>query len=218
MDNQNPSVIKTETTKLKQIELCADGKYRWSYEYDMLRNPSILFTVLKIFAFIILGLGLFMLILGLFDGNGFLETLVFAGKMVLVIGGIFLFLAIVSYLLLAFIFNRKYMVLFEMDENGILHRQMQKQVKKAQVLAFITAMAGLMAKRPTTVGAGLLSATKTSSYSTFASVRSVKAYPGRHLIKVNEPFNYNQIYVDEDFDFVYNFIREHCPKVKGKES
>ncbi|MBR5068903.1 MAG: hypothetical protein IKX25_05835 [Bacteroidales bacterium] len=214
MDNQNPSVINAETTKLKKIELCADGKYRWAYEYDMLRNPSILFTVLKIFAFLVLGLGLLMLILGLYDGNGFLETLVFAGKMVLVIGGIFLFLAIVSYLLLALIFNRKYMVLFEMDENGILHRQMQKQVKKAQVLAFITAMVGLMAKRPSTVGAGLLSATKTSSYSTFSSVRSVKAYRRRHLIKVNEPLNYNQIYVDEDFDFVYNFILSHCPKVK----
>jgi len=211
--NSESSVLKTETTKLKQIELCADGKYRWAYEYDMLRNPSILFVVLKVFAYIILGMGLLFLIMGLFDGNDFLETLLFSGKMVLILGGIFLFLAIVSYLILALVFNRKYMVLFEMDENGILHRQMQKQVKKAQALAFITAMVGLMAKRPSTVGAGLLSATKTSSYSTFSSVRSVKAYRGRHLIKVNEPFNYNQVYVDEDFDFVYDFIRSHCPKV-----
>ena len=106
------------------------------------------------------------------------------------------------------------MVLFEMDENGILHRQMQKQVKKAELLGFITAMVGILAKRPTTVGAGLLAATKTSSYSTFSAVRSVKAYRYWHLIKVNEPFCLNQVYVDEDFDFVYNYIRSHCPKVK----
>ena len=53
MVNQNSEslALKTEPTKLKQIELCADGKYRWAYEYDMLRNPSILFVVLKIFAY-----------------------------------------------------------------------------------------------------------------------------------------------------------------------
>ena len=93
MVNQNSEslALKTEPTKLKQIELCADGKYRWAYEYDMLRNPSILFVVLKIFAYLILGMGLLILILGLFDGSDFVETLLFSGKMMLVLGGIFWF-------------------------------------------------------------------------------------------------------------------------------
>ena len=89
MVNQNSEspALKTEPTKLKQIELCADGKYRWAYEYDMLRNPSILFLVLKIFAYLIFGMGLLILILGLFDGSDFVETLLFSGKMMLVLGG-----------------------------------------------------------------------------------------------------------------------------------
>ena len=36
-----------------------------------------------------------------------------------------------------------------------------------------------------------------------------------NTIKVNEPFAKNQIYCDsEDFDFVLNYILEHCPKLK----
>ena len=32
----------------KNIVLCPDGKYRWYYEYPMLKNPVILFTVWKV--------------------------------------------------------------------------------------------------------------------------------------------------------------------------
>ena len=42
-----------EADNLKQITYCNDGKYRWVYEFNMWRNPSILLTVLKIFAYII---------------------------------------------------------------------------------------------------------------------------------------------------------------------
>ena len=47
------------------------------------------------------------------------------------------------------------------------------------------------------------------------NVRKVKGVKRRNLIKVNEPFFFNQVYAeDEDFDFVFNYIRSHCPKVK----
>ena len=40
---------KTQEKKPEQIsekiQLCPDGKYRWIYEYDMLKNPSILLTM-----------------------------------------------------------------------------------------------------------------------------------------------------------------------------
>lgn len=82
------------------------------------------------------------------------------------------------------------------------------------MVGWISAFAALAAGKPTAAGSGLLSATKTSSYSTFSAVRRVKAYPRRHLIKVNEPFCKNQIYVDDDFEFVYTYICSHCPKAK----
>jgi len=216
MKNKNTSetaMVKEKAPGLKQIELCADGKYRWIYEFNMLKNPTIFFTVLNVFGVAILIEMIIIIIIGLVNGD-VLESLKLAGQVAGVMLGIFIVLSIPAYLIVAARYNWKYVVLFEMDHEGIMHRQMKDQVKKAQAMGWITALAGLVAGRPSTVGAGILSATKTSSYSTFSVVRSVKPYRRRHVIKVNEPFCLNQVYVDEDFDFVLDFIRSHCPKAK----
>ena len=41
-----------------RIQLCPDGKYRWSYEVNLWRNPSILFDLLKAAGVIMLGIWL----------------------------------------------------------------------------------------------------------------------------------------------------------------
>ena len=54
-------------------------------------------------------------------------------------------------------------------------------------------------------------------YSEFDKVRKVKSYPRRGLIKVNERFSHNQVYVfSEDFDFVNDYIISHCKNLKEK--
>jgi hypothetical protein len=43
----------------------------------------------------------------------------------------------------------------------------------------------------------------------------VKPHRRWHTINVNEPFAKNQVYTTkEDFDFVLDYILQHCPKVK----
>ena len=191
-----------------------DGKYNWNYEVSLYKNPTILFLVWKIFFWIIIGICIFSSILTLMDGiygwKGVLENIKF----------FFIFLIImevlctIGYLIYALMMGGKYKVHFEMDEKGILHEQEKMQAEKAKKIGLATAIVGVMAKKPSTVGAGLNS-TRTSMYSDFEKVKKVKAYPNRNLIKVNEPFSKNQVYVKkEDFDFVYQYIKEHCKNTK----
>ena len=206
--------LESKTYQGKEVRLCADGKYRWAYEMNLLKNPTIFLTTLKVMVISIGIIGLFMLAITAFNGDLDMEWLQFWLKLMGIILGIFLGLAIISILVTAAILG-KYVVLFEMDEKEVVHIQMPRQVKKAEVIGLITALVGIMAKNPTTMGAGMLAASKSKSTSEFANVRHVKARRWRNLIKVNQLLNKNQVYVsDEDFDFVYNFIKSHCKNVR----
>ena len=45
------------------VQLCQDGKYRWVFEMSLYKNPTILFLLLKIFAWIGFGIWLFTILL-----------------------------------------------------------------------------------------------------------------------------------------------------------
>ena len=121
-------------------------------------------------------------------------------------------LTFLGVLLLSALYGGKYVVLFEMDEQEIKHIQLPRQVKKAQALGMLTALVGVLANKPTAAGAGLLASGKTTSTSEYKKVRRVVARRALHLIKVNQLLEKNQIYVpDEDFDFVYEYIKSRCP-------
>jgi hypothetical protein len=204
--------VESKTYQGKEVRFCSDGKYRWVYEMNMLKNPTIFFTVLKVMMISIGIVWLFGLIIGLGDMK--LDYFLFWTKLSGIMLGIFVVLTIIGVLITAAILG-KYVVLFEMDEKEVTHIQMPRQVKKAEVIGLITALVGAMAKSPTTMGAGVLAASKTKSTSVFANVRCVKARRRLNLIKVNQLFDKNQVYVaDEDFDFVYNFIKARCVNAK----
>ena len=209
-----PPPYQTGPSYGSHIQLCQDGKYRWIYEMHMMKNPVIFFTVLKIFGWILFTGWLIMSIIDLIEGNG-VEAILNAGKVMLLFFVGIIVLTFLGYTIVAAMNGWKYVVLFEMDDNGLLHRQMKEQVKKAKAIGWLTVLAGAAAGNLTTVGVGINSATKTSSSSNFASVRSVKPLRRWNTIKVNEPLSKNQVYVEkEDFDFVYNYILARCPKVK----
>lgn len=198
----------------ERVRLCPDGKYRWVYEFHMLKNPVIIWVVFKIFFWILFGI---LLMVTLMDGSrdGFLESFLKNGKWMLLLMGVFAVLIVVAYLMVAAMYNWKYIVCFELDENGVIHRQLKSQVKKAKAMGWLVVMAGLAKGNLTTMGVGLNSMSKTTSASDFLMVRSVKPLRRWNTIKVNEPFCKNQVYVHpDDFDFVYRFILDHCPKVR----
>jgi len=209
----NVENLESNDYRGEEVRLCEDGKYRWVYKMNLLTNPTIFLTVFKLFACITIGMFLVFGSIAAIKGDWkiALDMIKACGLML----AIFFGLTILGVLLIAAIYKGKYIVHFEMDENEISHITDPEQFKKAQKLAKITAMAGAARGSFTTTGAGMLAATKNSSASVFHYVRKVKPRRWLHVIKVNQPFNRNQIYVrEEDFDFVYDFIKSHCPKAK----
>lgn len=204
----------------ENIYLCPDGKYRWVYEYKMLKNPTILITVMKVlllsFAIVIGFMALVNLISGDFRYWTSSDFLSFS-RAFLILLLVFLALGVVSYFILAGIYGWTYQVLLTMDEDGVEMKQMQKAFRRSQAIGWLTAAAGVATGNIGRVGTGILAATKNSSTSVFQHVRKVKSVRRRDVIYVNQLLEHNQIYAeDEDFDFVEKFIKDRCPKAKMK--
>lgn len=200
----------------ENIWLCSDGVYRWTYEYNMLKNPSVIFTVWKVLGIsvgIIFAFGLIFSILG---GNiqGWGDVLGM-GKIALIVSGIMLGLSIIGYLVLAAVYGNKYQVLFEMTEDYVSHIQMPKQFKKAEAIGWVTALAGLAGGKPGMIGVGLNTAARSTMTTELKYVSSLKIRRYRNTIHVNLKLDKNQVYAEkEDFDFVEQFLKAHCVNAK----
>lgn len=211
MENNRP--MESSEYEGIRVKLCSDGKYHWTVPVNLLKNPTAYFTVCKIFgiiggiAFLTANIG--HAIRGDFAVIG--HELKYWGIAVLV----FLLISALAYLIVAAVYKCKYIVKFTMDENGILHEQVEAQKKKAQVLGGVVGSMGALRGNPMQAGQGALIAAHTSLSSDFSKVRSIKASLRHFTILVNEPMSKNQVYTaPEDFEFVLNFIKSHCPLVK----
>ena len=213
-DPEKKQATQDKSYRGKRVQLCTDGKYRWQYEVNMYTNPAIFLTVYKIFFWtIVIGFSLFAFFLRVIPGDW--EGLAFAAKGMLIALAGFFVLTLLGYLVVALMYHGKYVVLFEMNDKEVSHIQIAEQYRKAQKIGVLTALVGIAAKRPGTVGAGMMSTARQASTSVFANVRKVKPRRRMHLIKVNQLLNKNQVYVpEEDYDFVYDYIKSHCPQAK----
>ena len=177
-----------------------DDVYRWIYELEVLGISVAI--IIAISLIILLATGQFSL---QFDP----DELKVIGGVVLV----FVAITVLSYFIVAKQYGGKYIVIFEMTEESITHRQMESQFDKAKAMGWWTTIIGLAAGSLTTAGAGLMSATRNSMVSEYASVRKIKPNKRMHLIHVNGLLERNQIYVcEEDFEFVLQFHYTHCKK------
>ena len=197
-----------------RVALCEDGKYRWTYPLDMLKNPSILFVLLKIFG-ILLSIPLLIALISAAANNDWQKIWDGFIKIWLIVMVVFFVSILISYLIVVWMNGGKYVVNFTMDEKRLIHEQVPVQYERARKVGILAAIVGIFAKRPVAAGAGALAASRNTSVSVFDKVRRVKPRRGQNLIKVNQSLERNQVYVpDEDFDFVLDFIRKHCPNAK----
>ena len=214
--------MKTEHDTLQgervtaNIWRCPDGVYRWSYEYHMLKNPTILFTVWKVLGISIGAVLAFSFLIGLCDGSyQSAEDWQGLGTLFLILAGIMLCLSVIAYLILGALYGWKYQVLFEMTDEYVRHIQMPKQFKKAQAIGWVTAMVGAMSGKPTVAGIGLTSAASSTMTTELRNVAALKIRRSRNTIHVNQKLDRNQVYVeDADFDFVEHFLKQHCINAK----
>ena len=131
---------------------------------------------------------------------------------------VFFLTSIPAYLIVAKQYGGKYIILFEMNEEKIVHKQMKSQFKKTHALSAFTILAGIASGNPSMTGLGIMNATRDSMTSYYSAVRKIKPRRFLSLIKVNNLFQHNQVYVSkEDFDFVLNFLREHITNEKREK-
>lgn len=186
---------------------------RWLYEMNLWKNPTAVITVFKVLALAALAPALLMLVLGIIEGDGLDALSVF----VKVYGGILgalLLLLLPAYGLIALLNGGRYCVVFEMDDQGVRHTQLQKQVDRAKALGILTALAGALSASPAVMGAGLLAASKQSTYSRFQNVRSVTVNHGRRVIYLTTGDQVrNQVYGGkEEFEAIAEHVLSRVPK------
>ena len=204
-----------EKVSSNRVTLYPDGKYRWVYEMNLLKNPSVLFDLWWAFGISLIILALLFIVFAIFDGDFGWDSISGMFLTLGIVTAIIFVLSLLGYFVYAAISGWKYVVLFIMDENEVVHQQMPREVKKGQLIGDLTMLVGAMAGRPGTVGTGLLAKSRSSMTSTLAHVERLIPCRWMNLIKVNQLFAKNRVYVtDEDFDFVYNFLCTHCTKAK----
>lgn len=202
----------------ENIWLCPDGVYRWHYELNMLRNPTIILSVWKVLAVSFGAVFALLLAIDLIQRNiGSMEDLAGIGKLFLILTAVFICLSVVSYLILAAMYGGKYMVLFEMTEDYVRHIQMPRQFRKAQAMGWLALLAGIASGRPAAAAPGLIASARNTSTSVFKDVDVVRSRRRRSTIHVSQRLDKNQVYAeDADFDFVEKFIQDRCIRAKIK--
>ena len=202
----------------EHVRLYPDGKYRWVYEVNMLTNYSILFDVWKVLGISMGILVLLFVVIAVFDGDWDVDMLIGMASTLGIVALVMLVLGLIGYFVYAAISGWKYAVLFIMDEKEVVHQQMPNTVKKGQLIGALTILAGFASGRPGAVGTGVLAQSRLSMSSTLAHVERLISCRKMNLIKVNERFEKNRVYVNtEDFDFVYDFLLTHCTHLKSSK-
>ena len=201
----------------ERVTLCNDGKYRWIYRFDMLKNPVILFTIWRVLGMAFFIVWAFAVIIGLIGNDIDMKSFIDVTRGFFLIALFMCALGAVAYLIVAGQYGWRYIVVFEMDEKTLVHRQLKSQFDKAKTMGLLTALIGAATGDLAMAGQGLINATRDSLSTDFDKVKKVKISKLRHTIFINAPFSHNQVYIsEEDFEFVKQFILDHIPEEVSK--
>jgi hypothetical protein len=198
------------------IAVSADGLYGWRGTVDMRENPTIGLLVVKMVGIIAGSLAVLFVCISASAGID-KRVIPMMAAILLGVCAFVALLAAVIYLIYRAALGGAYSADYLMDETGFVFRPSRKENKIAKGAAVGSAVIAAMAGSYGITAAGI-AAVNTEAATRFASVYRVKGIKRHCVIKVSEPFLYNQVYVaPQDYDFVYRFICDRCPKARCVE-
>ena len=164
-----------------KVQLCPDGKYRWAYEVNMYRNPTIFYVIANMF------LICYLVCVVLFSVINFcLDEEVLSS--ILMLTGVFLFLFLITipaYLAIAAIMGGTYAALFVITAKGDL------------------SMVGL------SLFSSGVQVTKTD-FKNVHSIKTAPRRNLIKLTEAWYSWNHIYV-DEEDYDWVCKYIKDHCP-------
>ncbi len=186
--------------------------YHWRYEYNVLKQPGIFITLIKVMGLVLL---ITTALIGvIFVATQGLSALADLFQVFLILAGVLAVLTVLGFLLWALIYGGKYDVEFYMDEVGISHAQVPKQAEKSRKMGCLIAVIAIFFDSYSTAGSAVL-ATRTTSYSQFKTANKVVGLSRSHTIKIRDGLEHNQIYTTaEDYQFVFDYIVSRCKNAK----
>ncbi|MDO4803907.1 MAG: hypothetical protein Q4A32_03690 [Lachnospiraceae bacterium] len=192
---------------LNVVFLEEDGTYNWIYCLKMFQNLSMFKFIMKVIGIIYAFIIITMLVLTR-GSDDFLWLLGIFGLTFVAIVLIVLF----SIWLVDKLYKGNYMLIYEMNEEGITFSQTTDQAQITRTIAATSAAVNAVSGNVGGVVAGSGLAMRPNSYNAkFSKVNSVKGKRSDNLIWVNTFLQYLMVYVpDEAYDFVWNYITERC--------
>ena len=192
---------------LNVIFLEKDGTYDWIYCLRMFQNLSMFKFVMKIMIFMFAAITVILLVLT--GGSG--DILWLLGILGLCFAAVIL-IVLFSFWLVDKLFKGRYMLIYEMNEQGLTFSQTTDQAQITRTIAAASAAVNAAGGNAGGVIAGTGLALSPNSYhADFSKVRSVKGRKSDHLIWVNTFLQYLMVYVPDDaYDFVWTYITERC--------
>lgn len=188
-----------------------DGTYDWIYCMNMMKDRSMFTFYFKIVGLCFLPIVIMMIWMAAssrLSMSTFLITMLSFGGVLLVV--------IFAIWLVNTMYGGKYMMIYQMNEEGITFSQTTDQAAMTRAIAAASAAVSAAGGNTGGVISGTGMTLRANAYhSKFSKVRSVKCVRKDNLIWVNTFLQYQQVYVPKSaFNFVWNYISERCVNAK----
>jgi len=123
-----------------------------------------------------------------------------------------------AYLVIMIAYGGKYQVGFVLDRAGVQCYTCARQARRNRVINGLTAILGILARRPAAAGAGILAASRQSTSLKWRDMRKTKFYPQQYTIVLHGGFA-QQIAVfctPDNYGVVEAFIRSRLGDSGGE--